>query len=131
VAAFLALGGTAQALFQPANNSALLGAAPAAQQGVAGGLLATGRVLGQSVSIALAGAVFAAFGGADAGSALAAAGPDGPLDPVQVARFVAGYRAALWASAACALLGALLALGRSPPPAREAPNAPAQPGTRR
>jgi EmrB/QacA subfamily drug resistance transporter len=117
VGACLALGGTAQALFQPANNSALLGAAPAGQQGVAGGLLATGRVLGQSLSIALAGAVFAAFGGADAGRALAAIGPDAPLDPALAAHFLVGYRAALWAAGACALLGALLALGRSPPPA--------------
>jgi EmrB/QacA subfamily drug resistance transporter len=118
VAACLALGGTAQALFQPANNSALLGAAPPGQQGVAGGLLATGRVLGQSISIALAGAVFAAFGGADAGRALAASPPGAALDPALVARFLLGYRAALWAAAACALFGALLALGRSPPPAR-------------
>jgi MFS family permease len=118
VGACLALGGTAQALFQPANNSALLGAAPAGQQGVAGGLLATGRVLGQSLSIAIAGAVFAAFGGAEAGRALAAIGPDAPLDAAEVARFLGGYRAALWTAGACALLGALLALGRSPPPAR-------------
>jgi len=120
IAACLGLGGTAQALFQPANNSALLGAAPPAQQGVAGGMLATGRVLGQSLSIALAGAVFAAFGGAEAGRALATSGPGRALDPALVARFLAGYRAALWTAAACALLGAALALGRSRPELSEA-----------
>jgi MFS family permease len=113
VAGCLALGGVSQALFQPANNSALLGSAPPDQQGVAGGLLATGRVLGQSLSIALSGAVFAGFGGADAGRALMLSRPDAPLDPRLVATFLGGYRAALWVAAGCALLGALIALGRS------------------
>ncbi|HEX6122337.1 MAG TPA: MFS transporter, partial [Ktedonobacterales bacterium] len=66
----LALIGFGQALFQSPNNSALMGAAPAGEQGVASGFLATGRVVGQSVSVALAGAVFASFGGAAAGRAL-------------------------------------------------------------
>jgi EmrB/QacA subfamily drug resistance transporter len=113
VAACLALGGVSQALFQPANNSTLLGAAPPDQQGVAGGLLATGRVLGQSLSIALAGAVFAGFGGADAGRALMALGPNARLDPGLVATFLTGYRAALWVAAGVAVCGALISLGRS------------------
>lgn len=104
VAACLSLGGLSQALFQPANNSALLGAAPRERQGLAGGLLATGRVLGQSLSIALAGAVFAGFGGARAGQALQAS----PGDPALVRDFLLGYRSALWVSAGCALLGTLL-----------------------
>jgi EmrB/QacA subfamily drug resistance transporter len=104
VAATLALGGLAQALFQPANNSALLGAAPRDRQGLAGGLLATGRVLGQSLSIALAGAVFAGFGGAAAGQALRA----NPGDPALTRAFLLGYRAALWASSACAVTGAAI-----------------------
>jgi EmrB/QacA subfamily drug resistance transporter len=115
VAGCLALGGISQALFQPANNSTLLGAAPPEQQGVAGGLLATGRVLGQSLSIALSGAVFAGFGGAEAGRALMASAAQLPPPPELVATFLAGYRAALWVAAGCALLGALLALGRSRP----------------
>lgn len=104
VAATLSLGGLAQALFQPANNSALLGAAPRDRQGLAGGLLATGRVLGQSLSIALAGAVFAGFGGAAAGQAL----QDKPGDPGLVHAFLQGYRAALWVSSGCASLGAAI-----------------------
>jgi EmrB/QacA subfamily drug resistance transporter len=102
VAATLSLGGLAQALFQPANNSALLGAAPRDRQGLAGGLLATGRVLGQSLSIALAGAVFAGFGGAAAGQALQRS----PGDAGLVRAFLLGYRGALWVSSTCALLGA-------------------------
>jgi EmrB/QacA subfamily drug resistance transporter len=111
VAGCLALGGIGQALFQPANNSTLLGSAPPDQQGVAGGLLATGRVLGQSLSIALAGAVFAGFGGADAGRALMA--ESRARDPELVARFLRGYRTALWAAAGCASLGAWIALKRA------------------
>jgi EmrB/QacA subfamily drug resistance transporter len=112
VATCLALGGVSQALFQPANNSALLGAAPPERQGLAGGLLATGRVLGQSLSIALSGAVFAGLGGADAARELGERGARGALDPRLVETFLSGYRAALWVSAACALLGMFIALGR-------------------
>lgn len=62
--------GAGQALFQSPNNSALMGSAPRDQQGSASGFLATGRVIGQSLSVALAGTVFAAFGGAAAGNML-------------------------------------------------------------
>ncbi len=66
----LAFTGLGQALFQSPNNSALMGAAPRARQGVAAGFLATGRVIGQSLSVALTGAIFASLGGAAAGLAL-------------------------------------------------------------
>ncbi len=62
--------GFGQALFQSPNNSALMGAAPKGQQGSASGFLATGRVVGQSLSVALAGAIFTSLGGATAGSIL-------------------------------------------------------------
>lgn len=62
--------GAGQAMFQSPNNSALMGAAPPGQQGSAAGFLATGRVVGQSLSVALAGAVFASLGGAAAGQLL-------------------------------------------------------------
>src|SRR5262249_36892688 len=60
----LVIAGIGQGIFQSPNNSALLGAAPRDQQGAASGFLATGRVVGQSISVALAGAVFAGLGGA-------------------------------------------------------------------
>ncbi len=63
--------GAGQALFQSPNNSALLGSAPREHQGSASGFLATGRTMGQSISVALSGAIFAALGGAAAGSVLA------------------------------------------------------------
>jgi EmrB/QacA subfamily drug resistance transporter len=62
--------GVGQALFQSPNNSALMGAAPRGHQGSASGFLATGRVVGQSVSVALAGAIFASLGGSAAGRQL-------------------------------------------------------------
>lgn len=64
--------GAGQALFQSPNNSALMGAAPLGHQGSASGFLATGRVVGQSVSVALAGAIFASLGGSAAGRQLVA-----------------------------------------------------------
>jgi hypothetical protein len=51
-----------------------MGAAPPDEQGVASGTLATVRVIGQALSVAVAGAVFTSLGGAAAGAALAAAG---------------------------------------------------------
>lgn len=66
----LVVTGMGQALFQSPNNSALMGAAPKAQQGSAAGFLATGRVVGQSVSVALAGAIFTSLSGAAAGREL-------------------------------------------------------------
>jgi EmrB/QacA subfamily drug resistance transporter len=110
VQAILALGGLGQALFQPANNSALLGAAPPDRQGLAGGLLATGRVLGQSLSVAVAGAIFAGLGGAEAGRLLAA--HPAARDPSWIETFMESYRGALHACAAFALCGALIALAR-------------------
>ncbi len=107
----LALVGFGQALFQPANNSTLLGAAPVGAQGLAGGLLATGRVLGQSLSVAVTGAVFAALGGAEAGRLLALRRP-ALAEPALAQTFVASYRAALWVCAGIALLGALVSLSR-------------------
>jgi MFS family permease len=66
----LVVTGVGQAMFQSPNNSALMGDAPREHQGSAAGFLATGRVIGQSVSVALAGAMFTSLGGAAAGAAL-------------------------------------------------------------
>jgi EmrB/QacA subfamily drug resistance transporter len=87
------------ALFQSPNNSAIMGAAPRDRQGVAAGMLATGRTMGQSLSVAIAGAVFVGLGAAAAGRALLAH----PGDPALSATFVHGYR---WALLACAGISA-------------------------
>jgi EmrB/QacA subfamily drug resistance transporter len=62
--------GVGQGLFQAPNTRAIMGAAPPSEQGAASGTLATARVLGQSLSVALAGAVFVGLGGAAAGTSL-------------------------------------------------------------
>src|SRR5258708_29899062 len=63
----LAVTGIGQGLFMSPNTRTIMGAAPRNAQGEASGLLATGRVIGQSMSVALTGTVFAALGGATAG----------------------------------------------------------------
>lgn len=102
----LAFTGAGQALFQAPNNSALLGAAPSSQRGVAAGILSTGRVMGQSVSVALAGAVFAALGGAVAANRLSTAAhlSPGATSALQQS-FVVGYHSAFIVCAALAVIG--------------------------
>lgn len=54
----LALAGLGTGIFTPPNNSALMGAAPRHQQGVAAGTLATARSVGMVLGVGLAGAIF-------------------------------------------------------------------------
>jgi EmrB/QacA subfamily drug resistance transporter len=108
----LVLIGAGQAMFQSPNNSALMGAAPRGQQGVASGFLATGRVVGQSLSVALAGAIFASLGGATAGLLLVSH----HASPSQVSMlqqtFTVGFHAAFITSAAIAAIGIFTSLVR-------------------
>lgn len=107
--------GVGQGLFQSPNNSALIGAAPRVQRGIASGFLATGRVVGQSLSVALAGAVFASFGGAAAGSALAGLSSQ-RLDAARVialrSAFDAGFHGAFVVCATIAAIGVVTSLVR-------------------
>jgi MFS family permease len=77
------LAGFGQALFQSPNNSALMGSAPKQRQGLASGMLATGRVVGQSLSVAFSGAIFAGLGGAEAGRLLRSGVPAAQLPSLQ------------------------------------------------
>ena len=108
--------GMGQALFQSPNNSALMGAAPRDQQGSASGFLATGRVVGQSLSVALAGAIFAGFGGAAAGRALVSNQYSHTLSPEQISHlqqmFTNSFHAAFIACACIAAIGVLTSLVR-------------------
>jgi EmrB/QacA subfamily drug resistance transporter len=105
----LSLVGVGQATFQPPNNSALMGAAPRDRQGVAAGVLATGRVVGQSLSIALAGALFAAFrGGAPAARGAARVA----IAAQDVPAFLSGLHAAFTGCAVMAFAASLTALVR-------------------
>ncbi|MGZ3602799.1 MAG: MFS transporter, partial [Ktedonobacterales bacterium] len=111
----LALTGVGQGLFQSPNNSALIGSAPESRRGVASGFLATGRVIGQSLSVALAGAIFVGLGGAQAGQILVSM-QGHPLPPQQVAAlqqtFVTSFRAAFLLCAAIAAIGVATSLVR-------------------
>ena len=111
----LAILGTGQGLFTTPNARALMNAAPLGEQGESSGLLATGRVLGQSLSVALAGAIFTGFSGAQAGPVVRATGfHDGAADQIAVAPigFLAGFHTALLVCAGIAAVGALAALTR-------------------
>ena len=112
----LVVTGAGQAMFQSPNNSALMGAAPRNQQGTASGFLATGRVVGQSLSVALAGAIFAAFGGATAGLILSSNQSSQSLSPEQVIHlqqtFINGFHAAFITCACVAAFGVLTSLVR-------------------
>jgi EmrB/QacA subfamily drug resistance transporter len=92
--------GAGMGLFQPPNNSAVMGSLPRERLGTGGGMLATARNLGMVVGVSLAGALFALGGGAAEG----AAGGPGFLD---------GWRLALSAGAALALAAGLLSLVRA------------------
>ena len=106
--------GLGQGLFQAPNTRALMGSAPPSAQGVASSLLSTGRVIGQSLSVALAGAIFASLGGAAAGAILES--QQHILSAASVSAlqstFVSSYHAALLACAGLAMLGVFTAAVR-------------------
>jgi hypothetical protein len=79
----LLVAGLGQGLFFVPNARAIMTAAPQDERGVASGRLATGRVIGQGVSVAFAGAVFASFVGTAAVATLS--GHQQTLAPAQPA----------------------------------------------
>jgi EmrB/QacA subfamily drug resistance transporter len=111
----LAVTGIGQGLFQSPNTRTIMGAAPRNAQGEASGLLATGRVIGQSMSVALTGTVFAALGGATAGTLLSSPQahslPSTSISGLQNT-FVSSFHAALLVCAVFAAIGIFTALAR-------------------
>jgi hypothetical protein len=111
----LAVTGIGQGLFMSPNTRTMMGAAPRNAQGEASGLLATGRVIGQSMSVALTGTVFAALGGATAGTLLSSPQAQSHLltniSGLQNT-FVSSFHAALLVCAVFAALGIFTALAR-------------------
>jgi MFS family permease len=110
----LVVTGIGQGLFQSPNARAIMGAAPPNELGVASGILASGRVIGQGLSVAVAGAVFTSFGGAAAGAALAAGRETLNVEQARALQqtFVSGLHAAFVVCAVLAALGAATALLR-------------------
>jgi hypothetical protein len=93
-----------------------MNAAPRDEQGESSSLLATARVVGQSLSGALAGAIFANGGGATAARILAAPAQYGMLAAGELSAlqrtFLSSFRAALFACAVFAAIGIGTALVR-------------------
>lgn len=107
----LAIVGCGQALFFPPNNAALLGAAPPERRGVASGLLATCRAIGQSLSVALSSSLFGTLGGSGAGRAIAVAESQHAVPTASsVATFVDAYRDSLLVHVAIVALATIVAL---------------------
>ena len=105
----LVVTGIGQGMFQSPNNSALLGSVPPQQRGIASGFLATGRVMGQSLSVALAGAIFVSLGGSAAG--LAIQQHSGNLSALQQT-FTTSFQTALLVCAFIAAIGVFTSLVR-------------------
>lgn len=108
----LVMTGLGQGMFSSPNNSALMGAAPSNRQGVAAGMLATGRVVGQSVSVALTGAIFIGLGGAAAAATLRGLHGAQRLD--LQATFTHAFQTAFLVCAAIAAVGVITSLVRGP-----------------
>jgi EmrB/QacA subfamily drug resistance transporter len=115
----LVISGIGQGLFQSPNTRTVMGAAPAEQSGTISGLVATTRVVAQSLSVAIAGAVFTGLGGAAAGAALVAgrgagghAGGTASGTAALQAQFLHAFHGAIVVCGALAALGVLTALVR-------------------
>jgi EmrB/QacA subfamily drug resistance transporter len=109
--------GVGMAMFSSPNTSSAMNAAPSAALGVAAGVLTTMRSLGQSMSIAVLGAITADHLGAVGGRMLF-----GGKAPVHAgAAYLDGYRLAMAVGAGIAVIGALVSLTRGAHPARITP----------
>jgi EmrB/QacA subfamily drug resistance transporter len=106
----LAVTGLGQGLFQAPNNSAILGTVPRHRLGIASGFLAIVRVVGQGLSVAVAGAIFTSLGGAAAGAALSHSGA-GAVGLLQHT-FTHAFRIALLTCMVIASVGVLTSLVR-------------------
>jgi MFS family permease len=82
-------------VFQSPNNSAIMGAAPRSQLGVASGLLALSRTLGQTAGITLMGALFAGLAIAAGAGDLSSASPSQIVPAAQGTFHVAAALAAV------------------------------------
>ncbi len=105
----LALLGIGLGLFTPANNSAIMGSAPAHRLGVAGGILNMTRSLGTSLGVAATGAVLAAWIAAAVGTHV------GRTTDVPTSVLLGAFQATVLGLAAVALLAGLLSMRRTAP----------------
>lgn len=103
--------GVGQGLFYSANNRRIMNSAPASQRGVASGILASGKFVGQGLAVASAGAIFATLGGGAAGRLLVTAGRSLSADDVArlQATFVHAFHPAMLAACGAGLVSMVLA----------------------
>ena len=109
IALWLAVSGVGQGLFLSPNTRDIMSAVPADRSGEASGLIATTRVVGQTLSVAVAGALFVGLGGATAGAALVSGGSAGGAGALD-GTFLTALRAALLVSGLLAAAGAMVSL---------------------
>jgi EmrB/QacA subfamily drug resistance transporter len=109
--AFLVILGTGMGLFSSPNTSAIMGCVAKDQLGVASGTLSTMRTVGQSLSLAIMGALVATVASTAAVSDLFS-GTVGPATSAGAEEFVNGMRLAFTASAGIAFVGAITSLAR-------------------
>jgi len=100
--------GVGMAMFSSPNMSSAMNAAPSDALGVAGGVLTLMRSLGQSMSIAILGAITAAHLGAEGGRVILG----GHVSVISGAAYMDGYRIAMAVAAGIALAGAVVSLTR-------------------
>ena len=93
IAARMSLIGLGMALFQSPNNSTIMGSVPVQRLGMASAAIVTARRIGQAGGIAVSGAVFTAFAGANL-----VAAPEG--SPLHALAIIDGLQAGLLLSAA-------------------------------
>jgi MFS family permease len=101
----MALAGIGTALFVSPNNTAIMGAVPLHQRGIASGAAATARTLGMVSGVALAGTIFSAFISLQ-GEGTGAYVPD--LAPA----FMTGFRYVMAAGSGLAAIGVAVTFSR-------------------
>ncbi len=105
----LSISGIGLGIFASPNSSSLMGAVAGNKRGVASGLLATSRTVGQAFGIAVSGAIFGGLGGAVAGDRLA----QGEAGAGLATTFTRAFDTALLVAAGVAVLAFAVALVRN------------------
>ena len=113
VTVYLFILGAGMGLFSSPNTNAIMGSVEHKQRGVASGMVATMRTTGQSLSLAVTGAIIATVASSKVVSSLFAGANPAEI-AVESAAFVHGMSLAFAASAAIALVGALFSAARGP-----------------
>lgn len=120
VTIYLLILGAGMGLFSSPNTNAIMGCVERSQLGVASGMVATMRTTGQSLSLAVTGAVIATVASSHVISSLFA-GTNPAQIAVESAAFVHGMSLAFIVSAMIAAVGAMFSFARGP--LRQAPKA--------